>query len=75
MSSREITGFFMAASESAGLLLIVFAVADVSCEKWLGWFAACPIDFWVALTVILAVGLLLAWLLWLVFHRTGIKKM
>lgn len=73
MSSREITGFFMAASESAGLLLIVLAVAGFSCEKWLGWFASCPIDFWVALTLILAVGLLLAWLLWFVFHRTGTK--
>jgi hypothetical protein len=69
MSPREITSFFMAAGESAGLLLVVLSIVGFSCEKWLGWFTSCPVDFWATLAFGLSAGLLLAWLLWFVFHR------
>lgn len=69
MSPREAQGFFLAAGESVSLLLVIASVFGFSCESWLGWFTSCPLDLWVALALASSLSLLLAWLLWLVFHR------
>jgi len=61
--------FFMAAGEAAGLLLLVILFGGFSCDAWLGWFTSCPVNDEVILAVTLPVGLLLATLLWFVFHR------